>query len=87
MPVKTKYTGPWSDVERKPGLKTGAWRYQRPVIREEKCCHCALCALYCPTGCRIDKQWYFTADFDYCKGCGICARSCPRAAIAMVAEG
>jgi Pyruvate/2-oxoacid:ferredoxin oxidoreductase delta subunit len=26
-------------------------------------------------------------DYDYCKGCGICANECPAKAIAMVEEG
>ncbi|MFN4245581.1 MAG: 4Fe-4S binding protein, partial [Brevinematia bacterium] len=26
-------------------------------------------------------------DYDYCKGCGICANVCPRNAIDMVSEG
>jgi Pyruvate/2-oxoacid:ferredoxin oxidoreductase delta subunit len=25
-------------------------------------------------------------DYDYCKGCGICAQECPAKAIRMVAE-
>ncbi|MBA4393978.1 MAG: hypothetical protein C0407_10540, partial [Desulfobacca sp.] len=25
-------------------------------------------------------------DLDYCKGCGICARECPKEAIQMIAE-
>jgi len=26
-------------------------------------------------------------DYDYCKGCGICAQECPFKAISMVREG
>jgi Pyruvate/2-oxoacid:ferredoxin oxidoreductase delta subunit len=25
-------------------------------------------------------------DYDYCKGCGVCANECPKKAIAMVPE-
>jgi Pyruvate/2-oxoacid:ferredoxin oxidoreductase delta subunit len=25
-------------------------------------------------------------DYDYCKGCGICFRECPRAAIGLIEE-
>jgi Pyruvate/2-oxoacid:ferredoxin oxidoreductase delta subunit len=28
----------------------------------------------------------FVIDYDYCKGCGICAHECPRHAIEMVEE-
>jgi len=34
----------------------------------------------------IDKEEYFLPNLDYCKGCGICSRECPREAIAMVPE-
>jgi Pyruvate/2-oxoacid:ferredoxin oxidoreductase delta subunit len=26
-------------------------------------------------------------DYDYCKGCGVCANECPAKAITMVEEG
>jgi len=29
----------------------------------------------------------FVWNFDYCKGCGICAHECPADAIEMVTEG
>jgi pyruvate ferredoxin oxidoreductase delta subunit len=29
---------------------------------------------------------YYHPDFDYCKGCGICANECPAHAIKMKAE-
>jgi Pyruvate/2-oxoacid:ferredoxin oxidoreductase delta subunit len=32
------------------------------------------------------KDGYFLPDFDYCKGCGICAYECPAHAIRMVTE-
>jgi Pyruvate/2-oxoacid:ferredoxin oxidoreductase delta subunit len=30
---------------------------------------------------------HFSPDLAYCKGCGICARECPRQAISMHTEG
>jgi Pyruvate/2-oxoacid:ferredoxin oxidoreductase delta subunit len=35
----------------------------------------------------INMKDYFTPNLNFCKGCGICAKECPRAAITMVAEG
>ena len=31
-------------------VHTGAWRYRRPVIRDEDCVRCGICATYCPCG-------------------------------------
>ena len=30
---------------------------------------------------------YFVANYDYSKGCGICAKECPTGAIKMIEEG
>jgi pyruvate ferredoxin oxidoreductase delta subunit len=41
----------------------------------------------CPEGCITeDKDGFFEANLDYCKGCGICAHECWPAAIKMVNE-
>jgi len=46
-----------------------------------------LCWAVCPEGCiKKDQANKFTADLDYCKGCGICANECPVKAISMVRE-
>jgi pyruvate ferredoxin oxidoreductase delta subunit len=62
---------------------TGSWRIFIPVKDEEKCNDCLLCWIYCPEAC-ISKD--IKINFDYCKGCGICAEECPRKAITMVKE-
>ncbi len=49
-------------------------------------CHrdCLLCWISCPEDCIIIKEGQIEGiDFDYCKGCGICASVCPRGAITM----
>lgn len=59
-------------------FKTGSWRAFRPRWIEENCIQCLLCWLYCPDNAvkvKDGKRQDF--DFDYCKGCGICALECP----------
>ena len=73
--------------------KTGTWRNQRPVIDPKLCltCRekprpCQLCWMYCPEIC-IEQGQPPIIDYDYCKGCGICAKECPVKAIKMIDEG
>ncbi len=66
---------------------TGYWRTVKPVIDGDKCIKCILCWLYCPEDTiirREDDSVY--VDYQYCKGCGICADVCPVDAIKMVPE-
>ncbi|MDR3592731.1 MAG: 4Fe-4S binding protein [Negativicutes bacterium] len=59
----------------------------RPVIDTEKCVHCLRCFLLCPDG-AIDKSGTeLEIDFNYCKGCGICAHECKVKAVRMEKEG
>ena len=72
--------------------KTGNWRTLRPVIIKEKCImvkkgemNCLRCWLYCPEAC-ISKGIPPKHNYDYCKGCGVCAEECPSKAIQMEEE-
>lgn len=67
-------------------FKTGDWRTFRPVIDESKCVKCLMCWVYCPDGAIEWDGEKVSINYDYCKGCGICARECPRKAISMVEE-
>ncbi|WP_456324723.1 4Fe-4S binding protein [Desulfonauticus submarinus] len=68
-------------------LKTGDWRTELPILDEEKCVKCGLCAIYCPEFCiHQDEDGFFRADLYYCKGCGICANECPKKALTMELE-
>jgi len=67
--------------------RTGTWRNYKPVIDREKCIKCLLCWLYCPEATIIrHEDNSVSVDYDYCKGCGICANECPVNAIEMVPE-
>lgn len=65
--------------------KTGSWRTFDPVVNREECNKCRTCWLHCPEAViSIDEEGFPVWDFDYCKGCGICAEVCPKKCIEMV---
>lgn len=65
--------------------RTGRWRWATPKYLKERCIRCLRCWWSCPDAAiiRLDDN-YMKWDFDYCKGCGICAEICPVDAIEMV---
>ncbi len=67
--------------------KTGDWRSERPIRDDEKCIHCLLCWIYCPDNAiKVEDGKIKEIDYDYCKGCGVCARECPVDCIEMKPE-
>ncbi len=82
--------------------KTGSWRTLRPKYDPSNCTHCMICVSYCPDMAiptiiteegvvgkdgRVYKgRVRLETNFDYCKGCGICANECPAKCIVMVRE-
>jgi len=72
--------------------KTGSWSRFKPKIDLDKCsvvkmnkdvCH--FCWIFCPDGV-ISRTIPPKINYEYCKGCGICAEVCPPKAIKMVEE-
>jgi 2-oxoacid:acceptor oxidoreductase delta subunit (pyruvate/2-ketoisovalerate family) len=72
--------------------KNSGWRSERPVINEGYCTGCLQCYLYCPDGTiyplsdPLKGPAKVGIDYDFCKGCGICAKVCKAGAITMEAE-
>lgn len=68
--------------------KTGSWRVFRPLLEKAKCVKCLRCWIFCPEGAiKRKKDDTVEINYDYCKGCGVCAEQCPTKAIKMKREG
>jgi len=66
--------------------KTGDWRAFKPNVDQSKCINCLLCWIFCPDAAIVRKEKFVDVNYDYCKGCGICANECPVKAITMTEE-
>jgi len=64
--------------------KKVSYRSLRPVTDYAKCIKCAKCWMYCPDiAFKKNAQGFFENIEEFCKGCGLCARVCPKKCIAM----
>jgi len=66
--------------------KTGDWRAFRPIVDQDKCVNCLLCWIFCPDAAINRLEKFVEVNYDYCKGCGVCANECPVKVITMVEE-
>ncbi len=83
-------------VQRTTGFKEVVRGLIKPQALKEagRCFHCGDCVMcdncliFCPDVAITRKEdgSGYDVDLDHCKGCGICARECPRGAIVMVEE-
>ncbi|MHA1944182.1 MAG: 4Fe-4S dicluster-binding protein [Candidatus Thorarchaeota archaeon] len=74
---------------------TGGWRAEKPIHTPETCLWvkngtCGRCWIFCPDMAVIltekDGKHSYAYNYDYCKGCGICAHECPTDSIRMESE-
>jgi pyruvate ferredoxin oxidoreductase delta subunit len=72
---------------------TGDWRLKKPMWNSTKCINCLTCWIYCPDSSikltlnkNNNKTIVNGINYDYCKGCGICANGCKVKAIVMEEE-
>jgi pyruvate ferredoxin oxidoreductase delta subunit len=60
------------------------WRFERPVWDTQKCVRCGECYQVCPDGAIFqNKDEYYGADLQYCKGCGLCVLQCVTGCISL----
>ena len=84
LPIAAVVPEPGSSLK----YKTGDWRAFRPIVEKEKCVNCLICWIYCPEACvELNAGNKPAINYDYCKGCGICANECPLKIIRMEREG
>jgi len=82
-------------------IEQNNWHSASPIPDEEtavqvakqclvtiSCDNCDLCLMFCPDLCmtRNIETGLIEIDYNYCKGCGICAFICPKNAINMIRE-
>ena len=65
---------------------------QNAITESERCFSCGVCNfcdncwVFCPDMAVIKTKNKYEFNYDYCKGCGICASECPRNVISLVEE-
>lgn len=87
------------EIVRTEHLNTYYFERSEPVEDAKKaaeqvgrCMHCGRCTLcdncfiYCPDIAIIKRDKGYDINFDFCKGCGVCVKECPRAAMEMNEE-
>ena len=64
--------------------KTGSWKTYKPVWHEDRCIQCLSCWIMCPDDAILTEDGKMVGiDYELCKGCSICAATCPPKANAI----
>jgi putative selenate reductase YgfK subunit len=50
------------------------------------CNNCDNCWVFCPDAAIARTNGSYSVNYDFCKGCGVCAEECPRSVISLVEE-
>lgn len=77
--------GPSFDAGFLTSVNSG-WRTEKPIVNQNACVGCWQCYLCCPDGVIFKHGKVIDIDYDFCKGCGICVRACPKQAITLIKE-
>lgn len=84
LPIGAMIIEPGNSVE----YNVTQWRVFRPQLDKNKCTKCGLCWIFCPEGAIFrNNDGSYEINLAFCKGCGICQRSCNVKAITMIKEG
>lgn len=78
-------SGGFVEVHLPPAEDVRASEYAR-CFHCGRCTECDNCYIYCPDAAIAKKEGGFEIDYYFCKGCGVCPKECPRAALEMIAE-
>ena len=68
-----------------PAHPFGKKAHDEPIIHNELCVGCGLCAAHCVTAClHVQEDGFFAVDLENCIGCRACKVNCFWGAIEMV---
>ncbi len=78
------------DIKKMPtSTNAGEWgsvlRIFRPIVINQRCVKCGVCAVVCPDNCILMKG-FPAINYNVCTGCLICLRECPVGAISEERE-
>lgn len=78
-------TNPFAEVHISPAEELAKSQIER-CMHCGHCTQCDNCYIYCPDVSIMKETNGYDISFDFCKGCGVCVKECPRAAMEMGEE-